>query len=223
MNSRDGTRGGTGVPKTTNPRAVLRCMAVLLAGSIPVAACRPGVYTEPIVGVEVPDPWEAEDMLREGTDVTFRVRAEYELPVVEVKVEFPDRVESWSTAMLFDDSWFHASLQHRRQHEGEGAWVNLSRGEITLGGFETFGMFIKIPDAKAGESYSFPVRLTLSDSSVVWWDGPPGSEHPAPVLYVGDAPPRVPVLGGTIVGALAFIVLLVAGLYWIRQRRSNPI
>jgi hypothetical protein len=221
MTLQNETWGGSRAGIQPTRSAAARFMRVLLAASIPLAACRPGVFSEPTVGVEFLDPWKAEDVLRQGTDVTIRVQAEYELPVAEVKVEFPAGVESWSTAILFDDSWFQRSYQHRGRRVGDGPWVNLTRGEIPLGEIETFGMFINIPEARVGESYAFPVILTLSDSSKVRWDGPPGSERPAPTLSVGESPPRASVRVGAALVSLALLVLFVTGLYWIRQRRSH--
>jgi hypothetical protein len=222
MTWRNRTWGGSVTGRRITTRAAFRFMGVLLAASVPLSACRPAVFSEPTVGVEFLDPWRAEDVLRQGIDVTIRVQAEYELPVAEVKVEFPAGVESWSTAFLFDDSWFHRSYQHRGQDEGDRSWVNLTSGEIPVGEIETFFMYIAAPDARVGESYAFPVILTLSDSSKVRWDGPPGSERPAPTLSVGESPPRASIRVGAPLVSLALLVLFVTGLYWIRQRRSQP-
>jgi hypothetical protein len=92
---------------------------------------------------------------------------------------------------------------------------------MRTGAFHVFAMFARFSELAVGDVLTFPVQLVLSDSSVVDWNGPPGSGRPAPTLVV-ERPfasgARLIAIG--LVAALAIVVLLSAGLQLVRGRRS---
>jgi uncharacterized protein YcnI len=66
-------------------------------------------------------------------------------------------------------------------------WTAPAGQGIPIGGLGLFQMYVG-PVPSVG-SVSFPADQGYSDGSVVSWSEKPGAEHPAPVLYVNDAPP----------------------------------
>jgi uncharacterized protein YcnI len=66
-------------------------------------------------------------------------------------------------------------------------WTAPAGQGIPLGALGLFQMYVG-PVPSVG-SVSFPANQGYSDGSVVNWVEKPGADHPAPVLYVNDAPP----------------------------------
>jgi len=108
-------------------------------------------------------------------------------------------------------------------------------GELPPGTQGVFPVWFSCPDAKIREAYFvppscpipkigdtlvFPVQVVLKDSSVVRWDGPPGSERPAPLLVVRRAR-RVGTKTGLVIVVFALIPLLAAGA-WKARRQVRP-
>jgi len=66
-------------------------------------------------------------------------------------------------------------------------WTADPGSEITAQQYGVFPLSVgPVPDTG---KIVLAVEQTYSDGSVVSWNGKPGAEHPAPVLYVNDAPP----------------------------------
>ncbi|MEO6115653.1 MAG: YcnI family protein [Pseudolysinimonas sp.] len=66
-------------------------------------------------------------------------------------------------------------------------WTANPGSEYGQGSEGQFKLFVgPIPDVG---TLSLPVEQGYSDGSTVSWSGRVGSEHPAPVLYIDDAPP----------------------------------
>src|SRR5207244_11726337 len=80
--------------------------------------------------------------------------------------------------------------------------VTWSGGTVPTGEDSVF-QFLANPDS--GKTYTFTVRQTYSDGSVVDWSGPESSDTPAPRI---DA---VSSLGGGGSSTLAIVALVVAG------------
>lgn len=72
-------------------------------------------------------------------------------------------------------------------------------------GEDAFFQFLGEPDS--AKSYTFSVRQTYSDGSVVDWSGPESSDTPAPVVEAKSS-----LGGGGSTSALAIVALVVGGL-----------
>jgi uncharacterized protein YcnI len=106
-------------------------------------------------------------------------------------------------------------------------WTATPGYEITAGQLQVFPLSLgPVPDVG---SIVFPALQTYSDGTVVsWTETQSGAEHPAPVLFVGDAPTadhhgdaapsasnsdtvaRILGIGGLVVGAIGVIVAVAA-------------
>jgi len=71
---------------------------------------------------------------------------------------------------------------------------------------EEDALFQFVASADSAKAYSFKVRQTYSDGSVVDWSGPESSDTPAPVVEVKSS------LGGGSSNTLAIVALVVAAL-----------
>ena len=81
--------------------------------------------------------------------------------------------------------------------------VTWSRGSIPTGEDSVF-QFLASPDSS--KTYTFSVRQTYSDGSVVDWSGPESSDTPAPRIDAMSS------LGGGGSSTLAIVALVVAGI-----------
>lgn len=206
-------------------RARVPELTMILSVLSTLTGCFPRLLSEPGRGVEFPDPWIPEDELKLDRLVWLRIHSEYALPVVEVRVEFPFGLDALGTPLIrTGESEWRKSL-HRRGNpeEGEAAYLEVTAGEIPCGQFETVAFFVEHTEARVGDTLAFPVTLLLSDSSLVEWAGLPGSERPAPILLVGEAPPRLPARAVITAGILAALILIFVGIYMIRRWRSPPV
>lgn len=107
-------------------------------------------------------------------------------------------------------------------------WTADPGSEISAGQLQVFPLSLgPVPDVG---SIVFPAEQTYSDGTVVSWvETGSGAEHPAPVLYVGDAPAadhhgdttpasssdsdsvaRILGIGGLVVGAVGIVVAVAA-------------
>lgn len=205
-------------PGLVSPTPALR-RSVLLLASLAVIGCRQGA--------PAPEDWESY--------FAFSRRA---IPAEELLggAEILFGVDPGS-----DPNWVFGSL---RSPEGVGM-VNarvedLEEGTLLTGydsvfsfgapgpgpsgeapGVIWFPLSIRHADPRVGDQLSFRVRLILDDSSVVEWEGPPGSERPAPLIVVVRSPSRVGVLVASVAAGAALLVLLGTGLFWIRLRRRH--
>jgi hypothetical protein len=85
------------------------------------------------------------------------------------------------------------------------------------GGEENYAAFFRYADAFPGKALYFGVRLMLSDSTMIEWTGPPGSERPAlRVEAVAPTPNRFVVPAAITLALLCMGILLVAGVWKAR-------
>jgi periplasmic copper chaperone A len=59
---------------------------------------------------------------------------------------------------------------------------------IPPGGFQDFGLAVRIPDGKVGAKLTFKALQAYADGKVVRWIGAPDSENPAPQVTLDDTP-----------------------------------
>jgi hypothetical protein len=199
-------------PRPSKALPVGPIAVLLLTVFLPSVACRPGEYSLPPEAVAFLHPYITEHELQGGHFITLQVRSEESLSVVEINVRMPDGVRPVTTPSHFDDSWFRRGAARNSPR----ASIRRTHGEIPSGESELLHFAVQGEEVTAGDVLSFPVELTLSDSSLVRWDAPPGSERPAPALVVRrDRGVGIkPVL--VFVG-LALIPLLTAGAWKVRQ------
>jgi uncharacterized protein len=115
---------------------------------------------------------------------------------------------------------------------GEVDRLTFSGGSIAPGEFQDFGLSLKMPEGKPGDTLTFKALQTYDNGEVVRWIGPEDSDDPAPAvtLAAGEggahaapaqtaaaAPPAQDDGGGDglaiaalVVGALALIAALAA-------------
>jgi hypothetical protein len=207
--NRFGRLTGSQVKNTAFLAALARLLPLILSG------CRPSGFSRPSAAVAFLDSMILEDELRTGDAVVIHVRADEALPIVEIKVGIPAGVITLGVFASLGESHF------KRSADGK-TFQNKTHGEIPIGGMEVFGIPIQSEEATAGDVFSFPVELRLSDSSVVEWTGPPGSERPAPTVTVGASPPRASRSLIAVAGVIALLALASAGpvRFWpgIRKR-----
>ena len=67
-------------------------------------------------------------------------------------------------------------------------------------------MFQFLASTDAAKTYTFKVRQTYSDGSVVDWSGPESSDSPAPLVKAESS------IGGGSTSTLAIVALVVGGL-----------
>jgi hypothetical protein len=154
--------------------------------------------------------------LRDTSFLMLLIQSEYDSPVVGAKITYPSGASTGGTPLRADDSWYRSA--HR--FLGPPRWVEVDDGTIPPGEGGTVFIRIGMLSAREGDTLTFPVELTLEDGSIVEWRGPPGSGRPAPMVVVGEPPTRNPTVFLLVVTALALVVLLTAGGYMLRQRRS---
>jgi hypothetical protein len=154
--------------------------------------------------------------LRVREEVRFHVSPKGDLPVVEVRVRIPDRVEHLGSMQA--PPWpFDIPLRLG------GVGPPTSRWSVKLEpeqDFATVVILISHPTAQVGEVLTFPVELVRSDGSVVRWDGAPGSDRPTPTGVVVPPPTigRGALIAAGFAGGLSLLVLLVTGAWAIRLR-----
>ena len=184
--------------------------AVVLLVLLGLGGCRPGLPTH---AVAFSDSIISEAELRSDLSITLLIRAEEALPIVEIKVEIPPAVRNWGVARFRGEFPF-------KESRGGKTFVSHTRGEIPVGEGKAFPIVIQSAEAKPGDVLSFPTELTLSDSSVIVWAGPPGSERPAPRLVVMEAR-GIEARTFLLVAAFALVLLLSVGAWKARQRRKE--
>ncbi len=141
-----------------------------------------------------------------------------DLSIVEVRIEMPSEVEALWPVRTPGAPFGRICCTWYAAPRGPARW---SDGEMRPGAFHVFAVFVALSELAVDDVLSFPVQLVLSDSSVVDWNGPPGSDRPAPTLAVNESlgsGARLFAIG--LAAALAIVVLLVAGLQLVRGRRS---
>ncbi|MDI3341259.1 MAG: YcnI family protein [Sphaerobacter sp.] len=108
---------------------------------------------------------------------TVRVPTEKDIPTVQVELIFPPglRVSSFQPK----PGW---TYELQRDASGTITGVVWSGGAIGPGEFDEFAFIAANPE-EPGE-LTFVARQTYADGSVVSWEGPAGSEHPASVTTV---------------------------------------
>jgi uncharacterized protein YcnI len=105
---------------------------------------------------------------------------------------------------------FVPSLGWKRQLQQKGSGENAVIQKVTWTGGKTpteedsVFQFLASPDSN--KTYTFAVRQTYSDGSVVDWSGPESSDTPAPRIEAKSS------LGGGGSSTLAIIALVVAGI-----------
>jgi uncharacterized protein YcnI len=105
---------------------------------------------------------------------------------------------------------FAASPGWKRELQQSGSGENAVIQKVTWSGGSTpseedsvFGFLASPNDAK---TYTFAVRQTYSDGSVVDWSGPESSDSPAPTVEAKSS------LGGGGTSTLAIVALIVGGI-----------
>jgi hypothetical protein len=189
-----------------------------------MGSCLPRVFSAPSSALELPQREIAEDELRQQTVVTLRIQAVYELPIVEVRIELPTGAKPLSTQLTSPGTQrFGSSVSDFGDAtEGEPARIEVKNGRIELNDFHNLSFMMRQPDARAGDTLTFPVRLVLSDSSEVEWSGPPGSERPAPTLLVVRSHHRFGVSAVSTAAEMALFTLLLMGAHqFTRWRRQS--
>jgi hypothetical protein len=136
--------------------------------------------------------------------------------VVEVEVHLPDGAEDASISA--DRA---TPLRYHMFRDGENRKAPYwGGGEINPASLGTFPFYFSCPEAEVGDTLAFSVELVLSDSSVVRWNGPPGSDRPAPTMVVRRGR-RVGFRSGLVIAAIALIPLLTAGVWKAQQRGGH--
>jgi uncharacterized protein YcnI len=64
---------------------------------------------------------------------------------------------------------------------------NGARGVIPPGAFQEFGLQVKLPTGRPGETLTFKALQTYAGGEVVRWIGPPDSDEPAPTITLTPA------------------------------------
>ena len=66
-------------------------------------------------------------------------------------------------------------------------WTGDGRqGAIAPGEFVDFGLSLRMPDGKAGDTLTFKALQTYDDGQVVRWIGPEDAEEPAPIVTLTE-------------------------------------
>jgi uncharacterized protein YcnI len=105
---------------------------------------------------------------------------------------------------------FVPSLGWKREAQSTGSGENTDIQQVTWTGGHTpteedaVFQFLANPDS--AKTYTFKVRQTYSDGSVVDWSGPESSDTPAPVIEAKSS------LGGGSGSTLAIVAVVVAGI-----------
>jgi uncharacterized protein YcnI len=105
---------------------------------------------------------------------------------------------------------FVPSLGWKREAQSTGSGENTDIQQVTWTGGHTpteedaVFQFLANPDS--AKTYTFKVRQTYSDGSVVDWSGPESSDTPAPVIEAKSS------LGGGSSSTLAIVAVVVAGI-----------
>ena len=68
------------------------------------------------------------------------------------------------------------------------AWTGDGKeGVIAPGEFQDFGLSLKMPDGKSGDTLTFKALQTYDDGRVVRWIGPEDADEPAPIVILEAA------------------------------------
>jgi uncharacterized protein YcnI len=108
---------------------------------------------------------------------------------------------------------FVPSAGWKRQVQQTGSGENTSIQRVTWTGGKTpteeDAVFQFLASPSSTKSYTFSVRQTYSDGSVVDWSGPESSDTPAPVIDAKSS------LGGGGSSTLAIVALVVGGIAFL--------
>lgn len=110
-----------------------------------------------------------------------RVPTEKDIPTVQVELQFPEGL----TVSSFQPKpgW---TYEVQRDAVGTITGVIWSGGQIGSGEFDEFGFVARNPEEPS--ELIFVAYQTYQDGSVVTWDGSAGSENPASITTVTEAP-----------------------------------
>ena len=200
---------------TQRPSA--RLPALISLGLLALGGCHSGAPAERWVRVSRSSIPLSEVRVHARIDIA--VKAPSDLSILKVTVRLPLGAHQHGIRAVADTPLRHIG--------GEGGdrpslyWSGRAGGEITPGTYGRFPVQFRATGAETGDTLFFPVEVLMGDSSIVEWNGLPGSEWPAPMVVVGRPMPRVERKPALVASALAVLVLLVAGFYKIRQRGSR--
>jgi hypothetical protein len=192
---------------TLEAKAVGRLASILVASTLIAfgsTSCNPGVRPEGEVWV-FPRSISVAD-LASGLEVRIGVNADLGQAVVEVAIQMPEEVEPGMRVTMFEVPFRH--LGNRQGVDGRApTWGG---GELAPGALGVFPVQFSSRQVEVGDTLEFPIELVLSDSSVVKWNGPPGSVRPAPRVLVRRAR-TIGAEAGLVLAGIALIPLLAAG------------
>jgi uncharacterized protein YcnI len=160
-------------------------------------------------------------LAKEGQLFTLAVPTEKEgLTTTEVELVPPDgfSIDSFAPS----PGWKREVQQSGSGEEAVVQKVNWSGGNVPTGE-DAFFQFLGSTDAS--RQYTFDVRQTYSDGSVVDWSGPASSDTPAPVIEAksslggGGGSSTLDILA-VVLGSLA---LVVAGIALFTRGGSRPV
>jgi uncharacterized protein YcnI len=116
--------------------------------------------------------------------------------------------------------------QRSVQQTGEGEEATIQKVTWEGGAVPTDedAFFQFVGSAESAKTYTFNVRQTYSDGSVVDWSGPESSDTPAPTVEakssLGGGGTSIVEIVAVILGAVALLVALIALLGGGRERRA---
>jgi uncharacterized protein YcnI len=160
-------------------------------------------------------------LAKEGQVFTLAVPTEKEgLTTTQVELVPPDgfSIDSFAPS----PGWKRDVQQSGSGEEAVVQKVTWSGGKVPTGE-DAFFQFLGSTDAS--RQYTFDVRQTYSDGSVVDWSGPESSDTPAPVIEAksslgGDGGSSTLDVLAVVLGALA---LVVAGIALFTGRGTRPV
>jgi uncharacterized protein YcnI len=148
-------------------------------------------------------------LAKEGQVFTLAVPTEKE-DSTTTKIEFTPPA-GFAIDSFVPSSWKRAVEQKGSGEEAVVQKVTWTGGAVPTGEDATFQF---LATADAAKTYTFGVRQTYSDGSVVDWSGPESSDTPAPTLVakssLGGGGSSTLSIVALVVGALGLILAIVA-------------
>jgi uncharacterized protein YcnI len=138
-------------------------------------------------------------LAKEGQVFTLAVPTEKE-DLTTTKIELTPPAGFSIDSFVPAPGWNRAVEQHGSGEEAVVQKVTWTGGAVPTGEDATFQFLASTDSAK---TYTFGVRQTYSDGSVVDWSGPESSDTPAPTLEAKSS------LGGGGSGTLSIVALVV--------------